>query len=238
MRSLLAGGLLVLIAATTASAATDMTRCADLDLVLAIDASGSIGDAEFALQVRGYADALRSVEVQRAIHSAGEVRIAVVFWADGEMSSDVLPFHHVSTSSGSDSLASAIETAPRRVTGNTGIGGGLWASLDLIETQSCALRRMINVSGDGRETMSPRSRRQITLPLARNRAEAMQVTVNGLAIQTDLPDLAAWYGDNVVVGPDAFVMAVQDMQSFQEAIRQKLVREVSNPFFASGHEMP
>ena len=108
----------------------------------------------------------------------------------------------------------------------------------MIEAQSCAMRRMINVSGDGRETMSPRSRRQITLPVARNRAEAMQVTINGLAIQTDLPDLAEWYGEHVTVGPGSFVMAVQDMQSFEEAIRQKLVREVSNPFLASVQEMP
>ena len=57
-------------AALLTLAGTAQARCADLALVLAIDASGSIDAAEFALQQQGYAAAFRAPHVQSALAAA------------------------------------------------------------------------------------------------------------------------------------------------------------------------
>ena len=53
------------------------------------------------------------------------------------------------------------------------------------------------------------------------------VTVNGLAIVNDEPYLEDYYRHHVIGGPGAFVMAAADYQDFVEAIRRKLLRELS-----------
>ena len=77
-------------------------RCAaqvpvDLQLVLAIDGSGSIDDAEMALQTGGIAAAFRDPEVQAAIAAGPLQRIAVtaIIWAEANLPKDALPWHLV-----------------------------------------------------------------------------------------------------------------------------------------------
>lgn len=51
--------------------------------------------------------------------------------------------------------------------------------------------------------------------------------MNGLAILNDEPALGGCFRNNLVTGPAAIVMAVADFDSFGEAIRPKLVREIA-----------
>jgi hypothetical protein len=88
-------GHVLLLLATATVPTQSAARCPDLALVLAIDGSGSMGPAEFQLQLQGYAAAFRSASVQQAIQSAGQVEVAVVLWADAEMASQVMPFRDV-----------------------------------------------------------------------------------------------------------------------------------------------
>lgn len=163
----------------------------------------------------------------------GKVEVGIVLWADGEMPPQVLPFRDVSTPNAASDLAADLLDVRRVVTGNTGIGRGLWTALDLIEQQApCAFRRVVNVSGDGKESLGPRPRNSITLSVARQRAVNMDVTVNALAIQSEVKDLADWYQGNLIEGPGAFVMSIAQLSSFAEAIQLKLVREIANPMTA------
>ncbi len=53
----------------------------DLELVLAVDVSGSVDNAEFDLQVDGYMDAFRSAEVQNAIKNMPNgIAVTMLFW--------------------------------------------------------------------------------------------------------------------------------------------------------------
>ena len=52
------------------------------------------------------------------------------------------------------------------------------------------------------------------------------MTVNGLAILTDEPDLESYYREEVISGPGAFTMAVATYEDFAEAMRRKLIREI------------
>jgi hypothetical protein len=208
--------------------------CPELALVLAIDGSGSISDADFALQMAGYALAFTDRRVQGALRKAGIVDIAVVVWGDEEMSPQILPWRRIASPDDAVGLAGAITRLQRRVTGDTGIGRGLWTALELMDQgQPCAARRIINISGDGKESFGQRPRHHVPLALARDRAEAMQVTINGLAITTEVSDLQGWYHDQVITGPDAFVMTANSFDAFSAAIIRKLTREIALPALAA-----
>lgn len=216
-------------ACATAARAT----CADLALVLAIDGSGSITAPDYDLQRAGYAAAFASADVQDALASAGVVDVAVVIWGDSELSPQILPWQRIVTPADATLLAAKIANTPRKVTGNTGIGSGLWTAIDLLEAfDVCAARQIINVSGDGPETRSPRPRRFIDLQAARTRAQEMGVTINGLAITSDFADLESWYSAHVITGPGAFVMVARNFEDFGDAITRKLAREIALPSLA------
>jgi Protein of unknown function (DUF1194) len=213
--------------ALTAFTGAVRAECADLALVLAIDASGSISPAEFALQQAGYANAFRSRRVQGALAEAGVVDVAVVLWGDTEMAVQVLDWQRLDGAMDGEVLAGRIAGLARQVTGDTGIGSGLSAALDVLDRPGqCAARLMVNISGDGVETIGARPRRVVPLAMARARAEAMGVTINALAITTDEADLPGWYRDRVITGPGAFVMEVAGFDTFAEAIIEKLAREI------------
>jgi hypothetical protein len=204
--------------------------CADVALVLAIDASGSVQAAEFALQQQGYARAFRSSRVQAALAAAGVVDVGVVVWGDTEWAAQVLPLVRLRSVADAMALAQRIEALPRRVSGNTGIGRAIWTATDLLETQAgCALRRVINLSGDGTETLAPRPRRIVPLVHARQRATDAGITINALAIETESADLGLWYQDKLITGQGAFVMEVVGYADFAQAIEEKLIREVAPP---------
>jgi hypothetical protein len=208
-------------------------RCADLALVLAIDGSGSIDLRDFSLQQTGYAAAFRDNRVQAALASAGIVDVAVVVWGDEEMPAQVMDWQRLTGPGDTDRLAADIAGMPRKVTGDTGIGSGLSVALDLLDRdQACAVRRIINVSGDGRESFGPRPRHHIPLTKARARAEAMGVTINALAVTASAPGLEVYYRERVILGPEAFVMAVTRYADFAEAIARKLAREIALPVVA------
>lgn len=208
--------------------------CPDLALVLAIDASGSIDARDFTLQQAGYAAAFTDPEVLDAMAGAGVVDVAVVFWGDEQIAPQILPWRRIAVPGDAVAVAEDIARMPRQVTGDTGIGAGLWVALDLLATGAdCATRRIINVSGDGRESIGARSRHHIALSVARDRAEAMGVTVNGLAITADDTGLPEWYRARVITGPDAFVMTASSFEAFGAAIIRKLAREIALPMMAA-----
>jgi Protein of unknown function (DUF1194) len=220
-----------------------VASCPDLALVLAIDGSGSISSQDYGLQQAGYVTAFGDPEVRAALAGAGVVDVAAVVWGDAEMSPQVLPWRRIRAPEDAVRLAADLAGMPRQVTGDTGIGRGIWTALDLIAAdRTCAARRIINVSGDGRESVGPQRHQHIPLVVARDRADAMGVTINGLAITVEETDLADWYRSRVIVGPGAFVITANSFEVFGDAIIRKLVREIALPTVAAAEtpkeEMP
>jgi hypothetical protein len=210
--------------------------CADVALVLAIDASSGVKDDEFALQQQGYAQAFRSPRVQAALSDAGIVDIGAVLFSDTEMGLQVLPMMRLHSASGAEELAVRLEEIPRPLPGNTGIGVAVMAAISLIEAPgACAHRRLINLSGDGPESMAPRKRTPVSTAAARGQAEDLGITINALAIRTEVPDLDQWYRTWLITGPGAFVMEVDGFESFASAIEQKLLREIGPEPIAALH---
>ena len=203
--------------------------CADVALVLAIDASGSIDPGDFALQMQGYAAAFRSDAVQASLRAAGQVDVAVVIWADSAARSDILPFRRLAVPADAQALARDLERFPRVAgRGMTGLARALGTSLDmLLAPEVCAERRIIDLSGDGRQVHFRRQRVDETLPAIRARAEAMGVTINALAIETQDTGMAAYFRQNVMAGQNAFVLRAATMADFAQAIIAKLRLELT-----------
>ena len=215
-----------------------VASCPDLSLVLAIDSSGSIRADEFNLQKLGYSSAFSSPQVQRALASAGIVDVAVVFWGDADFGFETIPWHRIESAEDADALAVEILLAERQGFGDTNIGNGLQASLNLLDLPNrCTRRAVINVSGDGKNSSFSGARQRsknphVPLPAARAEAAQLGVTVNALAITNEEPALEEYFRENLIAGPDSFVMSVAGFDTFGIAIAQKLEREISGPLYA------
>ena len=195
-----------------------------LDLVLAIDASGTVDSGEFDLQTRGLAEAFRHPDVIAAIERTGArgIAVAVVQWSGRGQQVVSVDWTPVADEASSKALAMRIEAAGRRLIGGTTvIGTALLFSAGLLARSPFQGRRkVIDLSGDGKTNYGP-------LPdYARDQALAAGITINGLAILNEEADLAEYYQDHVVGGLGSFLMTARDYGDFATAIRSKLIREI------------
>jgi Ca-activated chloride channel homolog len=120
-------------------------------------------------------------------------------------------------------FARAVEDVPRVVpAGSTAIGEALLACIRLLVAAPTASgRQVIDMVGDGR------SNEGIDPAPVRDRLVEAGVTINGLCVLHEEPDLLASYTAAVIGGPGAFALQCQDYDGFAEAMRQKLQREIA-----------
>jgi len=198
----------------------------DLQLVLAVDASGSVDQYRFELQKRGYAAAFRHPTVLAAIRSGPSQGIAVtmVQWTGPGLHVQVVEWSRIGDEQSASSFAAAVEAAPRQLFGGgTSISGAIdYGSTLFAATSFHAGRRVIDVSGDGSNN------RGRAANLARDDAIAAGIGINGLPILALEPDLDRYYYDNVIGGPGAFVIAAKSYEAFADAILKKLITEIAS----------
>jgi hypothetical protein len=208
----------------------------DLLLVLAADVSRSIDDGEFNLQRKGYAAAMTDPRVLRAIAGGPNHAIAVTFveWSGAPEQNVVIDWTVVRDEEGAGAVAATMLSAPRSFVGRTSISAAIDYAMERIAAAPAeADKRIIDISGDGTNN----SGRAVTE--ARDQAVAAGVTINGLAIintqanpgyafHTQPPGgLPHYYEENVIGGPGAFLLQVENFDSFAEAITRKLVSEIA-----------
>jgi hypothetical protein len=201
----------------------------DLALVLAVDASGSIDAKDFTLQLNGIAKAFRQSEVIDAIRSgpAGSIDVALLLWG-GDIGETVSSgWFRIGTDGEAAAFAARIAAIPRRAYGTTAVGNAIMAALAMLREVAQRTERLcIDVSGDGKEAVLMRRRRLAVTPVdARARAESLNVTINALAIENEEADLGQWYRRNIVTN-DGFVLAIDRIEAFEQAIQTKLIREI------------
>lgn len=198
----------------------------DLELILAIDASSSVNFDEFNLQVNGLAAAFRNPLLSRALESAegqGGIAVCVVQWSDTRKQELAIDWFRVDDAESAAAFASLIERAPRLIEGGgTSISGAIDFSVLLFDANDFkGRRRVIDVSGDGRSNIG-------RLPAdARDDAIGAGITINGLAILNEEPNVDRHYARSVIGGTNAFITTANDYQDFADAILLKLVREIS-----------
>lgn len=221
--------LLLLLLLPASGPARASSGCLDVALVLAVDSSASVSPGEYRLQQQGIAGAFRDPLVLDAILQAGRVAVSIVFWGSEGLPKPQSGWVLVDGPDTAETFARTVESMPRQVTGDTGLGSGIMASVAKLQALDvCSIRRIINVSGDGEETRVVRGKRRFSPPPeVRDMAEGLRVEINALAISNEQSGLARYFADNVITGPDAFVMEVRDYAGYSEALRRKLIREIS-----------
>lgn len=206
----------------------------DLELVLAVDVSGSVDADEARLQRQGYADALRDPEIHKAIRAGILGRVAITYfeWSSLDHKSIVAPWTLVDGPQSAMALASHLAEAPIRTGMRTSITGAIVFAMTLFDEKAFeGTRRVIDISGDGPSNEGGDVRE------ARDAALARGFVINGLPIINERPnrfgfpvlqDLDKYYEGCVTGGPGSFVIVARDFESFGVAIRRKMLLEIAS----------
>lgn len=157
----MASVLFVLAAVLHAAATPSHAQDVDIEIVLAVDASGSVNPAEYALQMAGYAAAFRDPSIQAAITSGpiGRVAVAMVLWSDAAFPKHPTAWHVLDSAQSAAQFANVVETFHKHNGrkfgmggGGTGIGDGVRYAVQMMQTNRfTGARKVIDVSGDGIE---------------------------------------------------------------------------------------
>lgn len=197
----------------------------DLELILAVDCSMSIDDAEFRLQVEGTASAFTDPAVLRAITGgeAGAIAVAYMQWAGPHEQQLSIPWTRIGSRDAAYRLSDRIRRQPRAFRGDaTSIGTAIDYGRRVFASSTFhGQRRTIDISSDGINNAGR------VPPSARDDAVAEGITINALPILSEYGGLDVYFRDEVIGGAGAFVLPVPDFSVFAQAIRAKLIRELS-----------
>lgn len=212
--------LLALVLAPQAARAAAV----DMALVLAVDVSESVSAEEYVLQHEGIARAFENPQVVAAIKAGAQqaIDVLVLEWSDRDKQAVVVDWTRIADAASAAAFATKIRAGQRSSSGLTGIGDALLAAtaaLDRLGDEP--KRRVIDVSGDGMANVGPPP-----API-RDALVARGITINGLAILASEPWLDTYYNNDLIGGEGAFLLQVQDFQSFATAIEQKLLAEIA-----------
>lgn len=203
----------------------------DLELVLAVDASGSMSKAELLIQRQGYIAALRHADVAAAIAMRGGVAVAYLEWAGPDDQRIVVPWTVLSNATDAGRFADGIASAPLSPgfnsppwRGGTSISRALLFAAGMFSSNGAS--RIIDISGNG-----PNNSGGLLAPI-RERVIARGITINGLPIarpgdgRSGFP-LAVYYEDCVIGGAGAFAITVDHPARLASTVRRKLLMEIA-----------
>lgn len=221
----------------------DLGGAVDVAIVLAVDVSPSVNGTELAVQRGGYAIALRHPDLIAAIQAGAKGRIALSYfeWSRWVREASVVPWQVIETPEDLDGFAGAIAELPVITEHGTSISRALAHGIEMLESPGLeGARRVIDVSGDGPNTVGP------PVTQIRNRAVDAGIIVNGLPIliqpSPTFPEIDRYYEDCVIGGFGSFLLTAQSTGDLAGAIRRKLILEISglpaeSRFrLAAGHE--
>ena len=204
----------------------------DLELCLASDGSGSIAPDEFAFQRQGFAAAISSEEVQTAIASGYNKRIALGYmeWAGPNSMHPIVEWMAIDSQEAANAFAAKLIAAPRVAMGYNSISNAIAFCQNWMATNGFTASRMvIDVSGDAGQ------RGGMPLPVTRQAALDAGITINALALNFRGGGLSGPFGGplidhfrrDVIGGFGAFAIAVETPDAFVAALKRKLVLEIA-----------
>ncbi|MGI9400243.1 MAG: DUF1194 domain-containing protein [Rhizobiaceae bacterium] len=203
----------------------------DLELVLAVDVSRSMDIREQLLQRRGYVEAFKSKEVIDAITQGGYGQITALYmeWAGTGVANVIVPWTLIKDKESAYRFADLLgQQTPHRLS-RTSISNAVnFASAQFGQSPWKGLRRVIDVSGDGPNNQGA--------PIVDARDQAVQngIIINGLPLMIrnnsfgfGVDNLDSYYFDCVTGGTGSFVLPVYAWEEFPQAVRRKLVLEIT-----------
>ena len=219
------------LAASIGSASAAQCRQA---LALGLDVSGSIDTHEYRLQMDGLAAALLDDEVVASLLAmpSAPVDIAIYQWSGPRDQRLIVDWTTVLSAADLTRIVGALHGV-ERPTGSVGtaLGTAMRTGRDLLMQRTGCWKLTLDISGDGKRNMGPRPQE------IKTEMEAASITVNALVIGADSPrlgdvrqveigELSAYFNANVIVGADSFVQTALGFAAYEEAMIQKLKREL------------
>ena len=232
MNVLAAAAIALLVSFAPAARAAEIP--VDLELVLAVDVSGSIDWEEASLQRRGYVEAIRSDEVIAAIRSGphGRISLAYVEWAGAYLQKTIIDWTLIDGNSSARAFTALLSEAPIETGPWTSISGAIRYAVPMFADNGYqGTRRVIDISGDGPNNAGT------PVEDARRIAVETGITINGLPIVNERPgpggirnirDLDRYYAECVIGGPGAFMVVAKNFEDFARAVKRKLVFEIAD----------
>lgn len=222
--------ILVFVCSLPRTGAADIP--VDIELILAIDCSSSVDDEEFALQVSGMANAFRDPMIQDAIQNGveGAIGISIIQWSSERFQNVAVRWRLLTGPDDAHKLANEIEAMPRTIgTGATSISNALLFAANSFSGNGMeGYRRVIDMSADGENNQG------LDIHIARAQVLARGITINGLAIRNEFPNLDIYFEDRVIGGDRAFTEVAKDYEDYRNAIFRKLFRELRDVPVADG----
>ncbi len=209
-----------------------------LELVLAVDVSGSVNAADFNIQRGGYEAAFRNLSVINAIQAAptGSIAVTLAYWSSAGQFQQAVPWSVIGDSISSNLFADAVAAAARPFSGGTDVAAAITGSAGLFGVHT-SNRQVIDVSGDG-------SSSEAAAAAARNAflngGGGIERAINAVWIE-DPPFFFVGQGNtnpsagsadplifglSVIGGPNSFQQVVSSFSDFPTAVAQKIEREV------------
>lgn len=201
----------------------------DTAVVFVVDVSISIDEDERAIGKNSHAEAMQSREVVEAIQDGMLGRSAFAYV---EFSSDAItlvPWRIVDGPVTAAAFSGEVRQAPGPMDGGlTSIGAGLFEALRLLEAAPFrATREVVDIVGDG-----PNNTKDMALSEARKGLLARGTAINGMPMLmrmtpiTGYTGLVEYFAKEVVGGPSAFVIPLEEISQMPMLLRQKLALEL------------
>jgi hypothetical protein len=213
--------LLALATALLSGPAAAQQTCR-LALLLALDVSASVDDAEHQIQRNGLAAALLAPEVlDPLLNGPGPVALAIYEWS-GRFQQDVISDWRLVTSRAQVlEIVEELQTTPRTA-GEfpTAIGYAIGYAATMFDRAPPCLFQTLDVAGDGQNNDG------FPPALAYQHFPLDGVTVNGLAIGGASRRIEEYFEAEIIRGPGSFVEHALNHQEFEAAMRRKLEREL------------
>ncbi len=208
-------------------------QAVDLELILAVDVSGSIDEEEARLQRDGYIQAFRHPRIAEAIRYGQRGRIAVTYyeWAGFEHIKIIAGWTLIDGDASARAFAEKLSWSLPETARRTAISQAIDYAVPYFDKNDfLGTRRVIDISGDGPNNWG----RRVTE--SRDVAVAAGIVINGLPIINDrlsfygrrpMPNLDLYYRNCVIGGHGAFIVVANTFKDFAAAVLRKLILEIA-----------
>lgn len=209
----------------------------DINMVVALDRSESVGFEDRHRQVESLAAALVDPRFVAAVKAGwhGRLGLTVMTWSSFERTHVVVPWTAIGSREDADRVVAAMRDyeavgADAEHKPQTDISLAISAGMRLLsEAPFDATKRIINVIGDGIDNFGGDAF------IDRDLALENDVTINGLvhAKGAAIPIVVRFFETQVIGGPYAFVVSAPTPDSFTSAMLRKMLMEIANATLSS-----
>jgi len=193
----------------------------DIELVMLVDASGSIDKDEHKLQLAGIVVAFKNPHIINAIKNGYRRAVAVTVVGFGASQRVYMPWTRLYDEDSAVRFADGLAEISHKDLGGTAIGDALAYAHTLFGKRFRGDFRIIDISGDEKSNSG--------VPVTPVRQQIIEdgITINGLPIIDSDQNVVAYYKTEVIGGVGAFVIPAKNRAAILQAYFFKLVKELA-----------